>query len=242
LDGIADTFLDTRSRKDTVKKEFIIERDGRTFVLYAGLLDEAHRQGLKAIQTTLLQVPAASNEYLAICQATVETERGTFTGLGDASPDNVPRMMRPHLIRMAETRAKARALRDAVNVGVAALEELGDPDSAPESDGHGEVERDLWNDEAPRASAEPASRPAAGWGQDLARRGGPATPAQLRAIHSIARDRLRLSDAELEERALSLFGSRVSELTKSQASQLIDALRTPQRGLFGESHEASKAS
>lgn len=218
-----------------MKKEFIIERDGRSFVLYAGLLDEAHSQGLKAIRTALLQAPTAENEYVAICQATVETERGTFTGLGDASPDNVPRLMRPHLIRMAETRAKARALRDAVNVGVAALEELGEPEPSPEAAAGG------WSEEPASSVAEPTTR-AGRWGQDSARRGDPATPAQLRAIHSIARDRLRLSDVELDERALSMFGSRVGELTKSQASQLIDALRGPQRGPFGDGHETSKAS
>ncbi|MBI2322884.1 MAG: hypothetical protein HYU88_12540 [Chloroflexi bacterium] len=218
-----------------MKKEFVIERDGRSFVLYAGLLDEAHRKGLKAIRTALLQAPTAENEYVAICQATVETEQGTFMGIGDASPDNVPRLMRPHLLRMAETRAKARALRDAVNIGVAALEELGEPEAS------GEVEAGGWREGPASGLSEPAG-PAGRRGQDDARRGNPATPAQLRAIHSIARERLRLSDAELDQRALSLFGSRVGELTKSQASQLIDALRGPQRGPFGEGHDASRAS
>lgn len=117
-----------------MKKEWIVERNGRSFVLYAGLLDLAHERGLKAITTSLVQVPVESNRMMAICFATVETEQGTFTGLGDASPENVSRMMVPHLIRMAETRAKARALRDAVNVGVTAFEELGELGEVDEPD------------------------------------------------------------------------------------------------------------
>ncbi|HEY8283751.1 MAG TPA: hypothetical protein VIJ28_05145 [Chloroflexota bacterium] len=109
-----------------MKKEFMVNRQGKDFVLYAGLLDQAHREGLKRITTSLIQAPSDSNGHLAICHAEVETEKGVFGGIGDASPENVGRMIAPHTIRMAETRAKARALRDAINVGVTALEELGD--------------------------------------------------------------------------------------------------------------------
>ncbi len=109
-----------------MKKEFIVNRQGKDFVLYAGLLDQAHREGLKRISTELLQAPSGDNGQMAICRAEVETEKGTFSGIGDASPDNVGRLIAAHTIRMAETRAKARALRDAINVGVTAFEELGD--------------------------------------------------------------------------------------------------------------------
>ncbi|HLJ66498.1 MAG TPA: hypothetical protein VKX16_03970 [Chloroflexota bacterium] len=113
-------------------KRFIVTRQGKEFALYAGLLDEAHRQGLKRISTTLIQVPSDENGHTAIVAAEVETERGTFADIGDASPASTTRVMVPHLIRLASTRSKARALRDAVNVGVAALEELGgDVDEAP---------------------------------------------------------------------------------------------------------------
>src|SRR4030088_2243261 len=109
-----------------VKKEFIVKRQGKDFVLYAGLLDQAHHEGLKRISTTLLQAANPENGNMAICHAEVETEKGTFTGIGDASPDNVGRMIAMHTIRMAETRAKARALRDAINGAGPAFEELGD--------------------------------------------------------------------------------------------------------------------
>jgi hypothetical protein len=112
-----------------VKKQFIVMREGRPFALYAGLLDEAHQQGLTSIDTELVQAPTQANGDVAICRAKVTTSKGTFSGLGDAAPNNVPNALGSALIRMAETRAKARALRDAVNVGITALEELGDAEA-----------------------------------------------------------------------------------------------------------------
>lgn len=119
-----------------MNKEFLIERQGKTFVMYAGLLDLAHERGLHSIETELLQIPTADNKFVAIAKATIVVlcaENGlcTFTGIGDAAPDNVTPAMRTCLIRMAETRAKARALRDATNIGVSAFEELAEEDNAP---------------------------------------------------------------------------------------------------------------
>lgn len=48
----------------------------------------------------------------------VVTQRGAFTGLGDANPRNVNARIAPHFVRMAETRALARALRAALDIGV----------------------------------------------------------------------------------------------------------------------------
>lgn len=122
-----------------IKKEFMTERQGKPFVLYAGLLDAAHRAGLVSIKTELIQVPNEMNGQTAICGATVTMEKDgvlrTFTGIGDAAPNNVSAAMRTCLIRMAETRSKARAIRDAINVGTCSVEELGDDaaSAAPEA-------------------------------------------------------------------------------------------------------------
>src|SRR5437870_6160793 len=93
-------------------------------VLYAGLLNQAHEEGLLRVRTSILQIPTEENGRLAIIKAEVETTKGLFEAVGDACPENVDEFLAPHLIRVAETRAKARALRDAVNCGVVSFEEL----------------------------------------------------------------------------------------------------------------------
>lgn len=117
-------------RSNLVTRIAIKDRSGKKIgekevARYGGLLAQAHSEGLKRITTKLVQVPDQGNGGTAIVHAEVETEKGVFDGIGDANTGNVSQMVAAHLIRMAETRAKARALRDAVNIGVVSLEEIG---------------------------------------------------------------------------------------------------------------------
>lgn len=118
-----------------IKEEFKTERQGKPFVLYAGLIDAFHRKYhgcSREIDTTLekIEFDDKGEPRYAVVGASVVANDGAyeyrFAGIGDATRSNVGKLIVPHLIRMAETRAKARALRDAVNVSVAAVEELGD--------------------------------------------------------------------------------------------------------------------
>ena len=107
------------------------DRNGRVIgekdvVSYAGLLDLAHKERLESVDTAFVQLPSKENNFAAIVRATVKTSRGTYSAIGDASPQNVAPQIAAHFIRMAETRAIARALRTAVNIGTVAIEELGD--------------------------------------------------------------------------------------------------------------------
>lgn len=99
--------------------------DFKEVIRYEGLLSEVHKEGVSVISTDLVQAPTEANGQTAIVKAEITTTKGRFTGLGDANPDNVNAMVVRHLLRVAETRAKARAMRDAVNIGMVSLEELG---------------------------------------------------------------------------------------------------------------------
>ena len=106
---------------------FIKRIDDKDFVLYAGLLDVAHQKNLCTVDVELIQNPTSENGNTAICKARVETVDGRrFADIGDANPNNCNSKVAKHLIRMASTRAKARAFRDMDNIGMTALEELGD--------------------------------------------------------------------------------------------------------------------
>lgn len=227
-----------------MKKEYIVERQGRAFVLYAGLLDLAHQHGLKAIQTELVQIPAESNYRVAICKATVILEKDglerVFTGIGDAATNNVAPAMQTCLIRLAETRAKARALRDAVNVGVTAFEELADDDAqdgAPERGyalNPGRTARPAAPARAPRkaeplpaaATAKPGASPTLA--MDIRHPAASViTEAQAEAIRSLCRRRGLEPDAVAREK---FDAESLTALTQAQASELIRSLNERSNG------------
>lgn len=117
---------------------------GRPYANLDWVLSKAHKEGVKSLETELLQYPTEGNSWCAIFRARVELKSGSvYTGHGDATPKNVGKNIVKHLIRMAETRAIGRALRFAVNAPTL-IEELAEEDkrqmqSAPNFSQRGNV-------------------------------------------------------------------------------------------------------
>ncbi len=153
-------------------REFMVRRQGKWVVLYAGLLSLAHERGLVSLSAEIVQYPTAENDQTCICLARATLDRDgkvqTFADIGDANPGSVAKPMIKHIIRMASTRAKSRALRDAVNIGVTALEELADADEDTISQLQAQA------GEQPRSQPQPPRQSASGGPQP--QRQAPAQP------------------------------------------------------------------
>lgn len=204
-------------RRNVIKPEFIETIDGQDFVTYRGLLDLAHQAGLIRIEVNVLQYPTADNDQTAIVQAEAETETGRlFIDVGDANPANCNARVSRHLIRMASTRAKARALRDLTNVGMTALEELGG--SVEALTGHGT--RPYY----PPSKQEDAGKDEPGNGRNGKQVTAKASTAQHKAIKNLA-GRRGLGEDELASKSQEMFGVALEALTSANASALISDLQ-----------------
>jgi hypothetical protein len=117
----------------------------------AELLDRAWtRHNLKGVATTVRQFPSEANRWTAVVHATVETDRGAFSGLGEASPETVAPALGARLVQVAETRAVGRALGWATNTAAAVAV------GSAVDDGSGPVPP------RPAESAQPVPEPAGG--------------------------------------------------------------------------------
>jgi hypothetical protein len=103
-----------------IPAQYIVVIQGKNFVLFAGLLALAHQRGL----TSLTADWTYNDAGLSLAKAVAVFPFGIFEESGDATPDNVTKKVSPHFRRVALTRAKARCLRDALNVDMVSLEEL----------------------------------------------------------------------------------------------------------------------
>ena len=181
-------------------KKYVVSISGKEHVTYDGLLDEAHQRGLTGIAVEVVQQPREENAWTTICTAMASFSNGThFSEIGDANPKNCNSKIAVHSIRMAATRAKARALRDALNIKGAALEELGGEDFHPAAP-------------AKPAPAKPATSAAPGL----------VTEAQLKRLYAIVRETGIKTDL-MKDAIKQRWGLDSSkDLTKAQYDELVD--------------------
>jgi len=192
-----------------IDERFIVDLKGKQFVTYEGLLDLAHQEGLISIEVELLQVPSKENGMIAIAKATAKTKDKVFMDIGDAGPNSVNSMITPHIIRMASTRAKARALRDLTNIGMTAIEELGDSS-----------EIDINN----TSNTEPVKEFKSDSGKQAIVDNSLATDRQIKAIYAIAKNK-SYTEESLENYVKSAYNKdSIKELTRQEASDVIKML------------------
>jgi hypothetical protein len=230
-----------------LKEEFITDIRGKQFVLYAGVLDLATQRGLLKLEVELIQYPTKENGREAICRAIAEGKNGeVFSDIGDANPNNCTEKIVKHLIRMASTRAKGRALRDMCNIGIACLEELESLDDVSGSEATKPTRKTAPKEKPAPAGKTPeekkAPEPASPPVQKESPKDDPkATPpkaakekdtqdaplmseAQKRAIHNLSRRR-GVSVDSLEKLIMEDYGTTLEQLSSSDASALIRELQ-----------------
>ena len=181
----------------------------RPYVTREGLLYYARRTGqLQGIKVELLE----KGKGYCIVKATVLTkDGGEFEALGDASESNTNRMVSPHLIRMAETRAINRALREAFPIGLCSYEELSETEVV-EKGGAQEEGAPKENNETSMSEKK-------------------ITEKQLKYIWTLAKEVFKGKSSEGTRELLHKFiennygKSSSKELTAEEASKLIDTFK-----------------
>lgn len=224
-------------------ERWITKIEGKEFVKYPGLLDLAHQHGLSSIEVDIVQMPDKENGNFAVCRATVMSKIGeTFIDVGDANPGNCSSKVSKHLLRMASTRAIARALRSYTNVGMTALEELADFNEAISEAAQSARPKSKTKAAKKPAAKSPKPAPAKATPYAESRDNGSQTPktestgksepknqpkmseAQKRAIYNLSRRR-GISVEQLEQMVADAYQCDLESLTSSDASGFIRQLQ-----------------
>lgn len=125
LKGLDIDWTDDPGTLPELDDQFTEPLQGSDHVTHEGLIDMAHRDGLALTFTEPVSMPEeATKDDPIVFRAIVATNRGVFTAYGDSYSGDTQVSA---IVRMAETRALSRALRQAVNVGAATAPEM--PDS-----------------------------------------------------------------------------------------------------------------
>ena len=204
--------------KPKLEERFLINIQGNDFVKFEGLLDLAHQKGLSKLSVEILQIPTEDNGNMAICKSVAESKDGSvFTDIGDANPKNTNKMVVEHILRIASTRAKARALRDFNNIGMTCLEELGEMDETVGTKPNN-GNRKAGNNKKVKESGKKSSK-------KKAEKQPKMSVAQKTAIENISK-RHKITMDTIEEMINDKFNTTILKLTSFDAASLIQQLQS----------------
>jgi len=106
----------------------VIVMGDRPYVTKEGLIYYAQKsKQLAGIEVEIVEIERRQN-FCLVKARVLTKDGGKYEAYGDADVNNTNRMVTPHLIRMAETRAVNRALRIAFPIGLCSFEELAEQD------------------------------------------------------------------------------------------------------------------
>jgi hypothetical protein len=112
-----------RRSKREIPEQYIATIKGKPAIRFVGLLMMAHEEGLCFLDADWTY----NDAELSLAHATAKFRDGrVFCDSGDSTPTNVTAFVKEHFRRVALTRAKARALKDALNIDMVSDEELAD--------------------------------------------------------------------------------------------------------------------
>ena len=229
-----------QKEKPKLDEHFIKNIQGKDFVLYAGLLDLGHQKGISKLEVEAIQYPTKENGFEAITKAVLVARDGSvYSDVGDANPKNCNSMIAQHVLRMASTRGKARVLRDFTNVGMTALEELGEiSDVIGNDNGNSKKTRGRKTSptkaktetKPPEPSPPPEKKePIPSTNQNTSESSKDVTKpkmseAQKRAVQNLAKRR-GISEEQLESMALEKYNIDLENLISSDAANFIRHLQ-----------------
>ena len=204
----------------TPDSRHIREIEGRPYVLYSGLLELAEQQGLCSLDVEVLQYPDSSNEHTAVCLARAELDSGRrASDVGEANTGNMSLQVAGFPLAIASLRAKARALRNILCVGMTCLEELGDLGSSNGRELHsGNDTNPVQTKPNIRPSFQPPAKPKVSSNNSEPKL---ITPAQEKAIIGMAK-RQNIDPAKLCE---EMFNAKLKALPRQDASKVIEHLK-----------------
>jgi hypothetical protein len=122
---------------EELKRDEVMEKDGKKFPLLRGLQRLAHnnRGGVSAVYSNIVHTPARDNP-IAAATITYHFHDGTsFAGSADATTAAHDKPYNLHLVAVAESKAEARALRRAFNITQVSADEIGNAPIAGRDDG-----------------------------------------------------------------------------------------------------------